>query len=137
MLDLEHELISCITQFEKKHIVPILIRRRMNEVKSEWIYSCSFVNLLKQSCAIKYLRKEDRIKIIKQMLDFYSVGTIDTVTAHSILICLYHVSIGGIYPDDDLREKDIGQKRMIIFSNIPDICILSDEDFFALQLKGI
>jgi hypothetical protein len=131
---------STILKLERRHVVPVIVRKQ-NDDKAEWIYSESYVEYLKSRCLVKFTRKEDRVKIIKKLLDMYSEGILSIPTAHAALICLYltnFFTLGNLnLISDELSEKDIGQKRLETFSMIPEISIFADDDFFAFQLKKI
>lgn len=124
---------NTMLSFERNHVVPMIIRKT-NEDRAEWIYSESHIEHLKGLCYVKFPRKKERVDIMKKILDFYSERRVGVVVVHAALICLL-IGNDSAAELTGLTERDIGQKRLKIFSVIPDIRIFTDDDFLEYQLR--
>lgn len=129
----EDHFLNAMLSFERNHVVPAIIRK-VNEDRAEWIYSDSQVELLKGLCFVKFSKRSERVSVMKKIIDLYSSGHIGVLVVHAAIICLwivdhYSAELNG------LTERNIGQKRLQIFSSIPEIRILTDDDFLTYQLQ--
>ena len=126
---------NTMLSFERNHVVPVIIRKT-NEDRAEWVYSESHIEYLKGLCLVKFPRKKERVEVMKKILDLYAKNRVGIVVVHAAFIFLL---IGNDVSAEltSLSERDIGQKRLHIFSGIPEIRILPDDEFLAYQVQLI
>lgn len=125
------QFIKKLVDFENEHIIPVIIHKQKDK-KVDWIYSSSFVETVKRSFLNRFSRKEERVNVLKKVLDLYSENKISTSMVHVAFIIMFQE-----FSADSLGVREIGQKRLGIFERIPEIIIYPDNEFLTWQIKNI